>query len=88
MAVSLKYPHSHKIKGTYARSPSPEPPIHQEKIYPLFWVLVTIDNYYNKQQQKSLSRALSGNLPETTPKNTPFPEHACCPHRFSLDIFN
>ena len=53
--------------GTYASSPSPEPPppISGEGYTPLSRVLLTIGNY----KKHTLFRVFSGNLPETTDKN-------------------
>ena len=66
----------YKAGGSYmliAHSPSPEFPFLGKKIYPLSRVLVTIGNY---TKNTPLYRAVSGNLPETTPqKHTLFREN-------------
>ena len=49
---------------------NPNPRSREQDIYPLSRVFVTIGNY----KKHPLSWVFSGNIPETMPQNTPFPE--------------
>ena len=65
---------------------NPPPLISGKRYTPgLCRMLVTIDNT-NKKTAGPRSRAFSGNLPETTPKNIPFPKkmgtRMCPPYGF------